>query len=102
MKTVIEILQYTLKPGTGDAFHAVMKNQSIPLHNTCGLNVLRFGNSLDDNDKYYLIRTFQNESRMEAELAQFYADSRWREGPRSEIIGMISESHRVTMSGEFL
>lgn len=39
MPSVIEVLQYTLKPGTGEAFHAVMKDQSIPLHESCGLNV---------------------------------------------------------------
>lgn len=97
MPSVIEVLQYTLKPGTGEAFHAVMKDQSIPLHESCGLNVKKFGNSLDNNDKYYLVRAFSDISQMETELAQFYADVRWREGPRSEIINMIIESHRVVM-----
>ena len=95
MPNVIEVLQYTLKPGTGDAFHSIMKCQSVPLHTSCGINVLRFGNSLHDNDNYYLVREFENLAKMEAVLAQFYADSRWREGPRSEIISMIQESHRV-------
>jgi hypothetical protein len=97
MPIVIEVLQYTLKPGTGAAFHAIMKKESIPLHKSCGLKVLRFGNSLHDNDKYYLVRAFQDVTHMEAELTQFYADSRWREGPRSDIINMICESHRVVM-----
>lgn len=100
MPNVIEVLQYTLNPGTGDAFHSVMKCQSVPLHTSCGINVLRFGNSLHDNDNYYLVREFENLAKMEADLAQFYADSRWREGPRSEIISMIQESHRVVMSGD--
>ncbi|HCI9594406.1 MULTISPECIES: NIPSNAP family protein [Klebsiella] len=97
MASVIEVLQYTLKPGTGEAFHAVMKEQSIPLHESCGLNVKRFGNSLDNKDKYYLVRAFSDISQMETELAQFYADVRWREGPRSKIINMIIESHRVVI-----
>lgn len=92
MPNVIEVLQYTLKPGTGDAFHSIMKCQSVPLHTSCGINVLRFGNSLHDNDNYYLVREFENLAKMEAVLAQFYADSRWREGPRSEIISMIQKA----------
>ncbi len=100
MTTTIEVLQYTLKPGTGAAFHDVMKNQSVPLHRQCGVNILRFGNSLHDPDQYYLVRSFQNVSKMEEQLTQFYADPRWREGPRSAIINMICDSHRVVMPGE--
>ncbi|MBF4114111.1 NIPSNAP family protein [Enterobacter cloacae] len=99
MPSVIEVLLYTLKPGTGAAFHAVMKDQSIPLHESYGLKVKKFGNSLDNNDKYYLVRAFSDISQMETDLAAFYADARWREGPRNDIISMIKESHRVLMSG---
>ncbi|AYU93360.1 MULTISPECIES: NIPSNAP family protein [Serratia] len=100
MSTVIEILQYTLKLGTGVAFHDVMKNQSVPLHRKSGVNILRFGNSLHDPERYYLVRSFMNISKMEEQLAHFYADPRWREGPRSAIINMISDSHRVLIPGE--
>ncbi|HBK4690265.1 NIPSNAP family protein [Serratia marcescens] len=100
MTTVIEVLQYTLKPGTGAAFHDIMKEQSVPLHLKIGVKVLRFGNSLHDPDNYYLVRSFLNESEMESQLTQFYADARWREGPRSVIVNMISGSHRVVMPAE--
>ncbi|QNK33233.1 NIPSNAP family protein [Serratia sp. JUb9] len=100
MATVIEVLQYTLKPGTGAAFHDIMENQSVPLHRQCGVNILRFGNSLHDPERYYLVRKFQSMSKMEEQLTQFYADLRWREGPRSVIINMIDDSHRVVIPGE--
>lgn len=64
MTTAIELLQYTLKPGTGAAFHGIMKNQSVPLHRPCGVNIIRFGNSLHDPERYYLVRSFQNVSKM--------------------------------------
>ncbi|WP_261168811.1 NIPSNAP family protein [Serratia ficaria] len=102
MSRVIEVLQYTLKPGSGAAFHDIMKNQSVPLHQKSGVNILRFGNSLHDPDSYYLVRSFLNSSEMESQLAQFYADACWREGPRGAIINMISESHRIVILGDSL
>ncbi len=48
MPVVCEILQYTLKKGTGQQFHSVMQNESIPLHEECGLTVLAYGSSLDN------------------------------------------------------
>lgn len=99
MPVVCEILQYTLKKGTGQQFHFVMQNESIPLHEECGLTVLAYGNSLDDPDKYFLIRKFPDTSIMEETLKTFYADRRWRNGPREAIVSMIEESHRVLLNG---
>ncbi|END9669476.1 NIPSNAP family protein, partial [Escherichia coli] len=47
MRTV-EILQYTLRKGSGAAFHAIMQEISVPLHQSHGIDVVSFGNSLDD------------------------------------------------------
>ena len=59
MRTV-EILQYTLRKGSGAAFHAIMQEISVPLHQSHGIDVVSFGNSLHDPDCYYLIRTFDS------------------------------------------
>ncbi|TCZ22261.1 NIPSNAP family protein [Pantoea agglomerans] len=98
MPVIFEVLQYTLKKGTGHQFHFVMLNQSIPLHIECGLKVVTYGNSLDDSDKYFLIRTFPDIGTMEQKLEAFYADERWRNGPRTAIVSMIEESHRVLLN----
>ena len=81
MKTV-EILQYTLRPGSGAAFHAIMQEISVPLHQRHGIDVVRFGNSLHDPDCYCLIRAFDNPESMTAVLEAFYASDAWRSGPR--------------------
>jgi len=97
MEQVTEILQYTLKPGAGKAFHYIMEKQSAPLHKECGLNIRKFGNSMHDPDCYYLIRTFPSQEKMEEQLEKFYNDLRWRTGPRKAIIEMIATSHRVVI-----
>lgn len=45
MRTV-EILQYTLRKGSGAAFHATMQEISVLLHRRHGIDVVSFGNSL--------------------------------------------------------
>lgn len=100
MGTVAEMLQYALKPGTGAVFHSVMVNESIPLHRLFGIQVLAFGNSIHDADSYYLLRAFQDVSEMDHQLALFYSDPRWKDGPRNAIISMISESYRVVFPSD--
>ncbi|HEC5300437.1 NIPSNAP family protein [Klebsiella pneumoniae] len=97
MKT-IEILQYTLRTGTGAAFHAIMQEISVPLHCHHGIDVVSFGNSLHDPDCYYLIRAFDNAESMAAVLDAFYASDDWRNGPRQDIIGSIETSTKTVMN----
>ncbi|WP_436881711.1 NIPSNAP family protein [Enterobacter asburiae] len=86
MRTV-EILQYTLRKGTGTDFHAIMQEISVPLHRRHGIDVVSFGNSLHDPDCYYLIRAFDSVESMTAVLDAFYTSADWRNGPREDIIG---------------
>lgn len=37
MTQVVEILQYRLKAGSGERFHTIMQEHSVPLHNQAGL-----------------------------------------------------------------
>ena len=67
MKTV-EFLLYTLKPGSGNDFHRIMKEQSAPCHRAAGMDIVSFGNSVDDNDAYYLIRAYDDLAHLNALL----------------------------------
>ncbi|MFO6503248.1 NIPSNAP family protein [Serratia marcescens] len=96
MRTV-EILQYTLRKGSGAAFHAIMQEISVPLHQSHGIDVVSFGNSLHDLDCYYLIRAFASVEKMTAVLDAFYASADWRNGPREDIIGSIETSIKTVM-----
>ena len=58
---LLEIRTYRLKPGTTDGFHRVVVEQSIPLLERAGIDVVRFGpseQSEDGHEEYVLIRVF--------------------------------------------
>ncbi|AVE37696.1 TPA: NIPSNAP family protein [Klebsiella aerogenes] len=97
MRTV-EILQYTLRKGSGTAFHAIMQKISVPLHQQHGIDVVSFGNSLHDPDCYYLIRAFDSAESMAAVLDAFYANADWHNGPRQDVIGRIETSIKTVIS----
>ncbi|MCS3433946.1 NIPSNAP family protein [Klebsiella sp. BIGb0407] len=94
----VEILQYELKKGSGEAFHQIMCDISIPLHIRHGIDVVAYGNSLHDTDSYYLIRAFASEQQMQDILATFYSSDGWRSGPREEIISSIDVSLKSVLS----
>ena len=97
MKTV-EILQYTLRKGSGVAFHTIMREISVPLHQRHGIDVVSFGNSQHDADCYYLIRAFASPESMATALEAFYASGDWRNGPREDIIASIETSIKTVIS----
>ena len=97
MKTV-EILQYTLRQGSGAKFHAIMDEISVPLHQRHGIDVVRFGNSLHDPDCYCLIRAFDSPESMAAMLETFYASDAWRAGPREAIVNSIETSLKTVLT----
>ncbi|MBV7404340.1 NIPSNAP family protein [Enterobacter sp. ENT03] len=94
---IVEILQYTLKKESGEAFHQVMREISVPLHVRNGIDVVAYGNSLHDADSYYLIRAFESEEQMKSVLDDFYASADWREGPREAIINRIETSLKAVL-----
>lgn len=97
MAKIIEILQYTLKNGTGTEFHRIMCEISIPLHEKYGIDVVSYGHSLHDADSYYLIRAFESEDWMTTVLDNFYASAEWRNGPREDIVNRIDVSFKSVL-----
>lgn len=91
MKTV-ELLQYSLKAGTGREFHQIMIEESIPLHRDAGIDIIAFGNSTHDEDSYYLIRAYDDPEHLDASQRAFYCSDAWRSGPRDAIIERIQTS----------
>lgn len=95
---IIEILQYTLHKGTGAAFHRLMLEISVPLHQHHQIDVVSFGHSLHDPDSYYLIRAFASMESMESSLAAFYASADWRDGPREAIVRSIDTALKTVIA----
>ncbi len=94
MPRTVEILLYTLKPGTGREFHAIMSELSVPLHEHAGMDVVAHGVSAHDADAYFLIRAYASLAHLETTQTDFYASDGWRNGPRAEIISRIASSQR--------
>lgn len=97
MEQTVEILQYTLRKGSGATFHTIMQEISVPLHRRHRIDVVSFGNSLHDPDCYYLIRAFDSAESMAAVLDAFYTSDDWRSGPRENIIRSIETSIKTVI-----
>jgi hypothetical protein len=97
MAQVIEILLYTLKPGTGREFYEIMQDESVPLHKRNGIDVVWHGQSMHNADVYGLIRAFADVATLEAQLANFYASEAWRSGPRVAIIERIETTTKIVV-----
>ena len=98
MTRIIEILMYTLKPGSGLDFHQIMQNVSVPLHLEAGIDVVSYGSSLHDCDSYHLIRSYESESHRQVSQDVFYASDAWKQGPREDIISRIEISTTTVMA----
>ncbi|WP_370579522.1 NIPSNAP family protein [Pantoea sp. PNT03] len=73
----VELLQYILKPGTGREFHTIMVEISAPLHRGADIDIIAFGNSIHDEDFYFLIRAFDDIEHMKASQEKFYMSDKW-------------------------
>ncbi len=89
MSRTVEILQYTLHSGSGDGFHRIMRDISVPLHQRHGIDVVWSAPSLHDPDYYILVRAFDSPENMSAVFDAFYAGDDWHHGPRQDIIRCI-------------
>ncbi|MBD2816599.1 NIPSNAP family protein [Xenorhabdus sp. Flor] len=94
---IIEILQYELKKGTGKQFHEIMTTVSVPLHHVQGIDVVSFGNSLHNEDFYYLVRAFKDMNELSAVQDRFYKSDEWINGPRIGIIEKIDKSVKTVI-----
>jgi NIPSNAP. len=97
MTKLIEIRSYKLKPGTGDEFHRLVSEESVPLHADWGIDAVAFGQSLHDPDAYYLIRAYDDLTHLESSQAALYGSSAWRNGPREAIISLILSDANAVM-----
>lgn len=89
MRKWVEIRSYNLRPGSGNEFHRLVLEESLPLLAQWDVDVVTYGPSAHDEDSYYLIRAFESlEERQSGEEA-FYSSPGWREGPREKILSLI-------------
>jgi hypothetical protein len=100
---ILEIRTYRLKPGTGEEFVRVMWDESMPLQEAAGIEVVDTGLSLvaeDGHTEAYLIRAFDDLSTYKQLEDDFYASSAWRDGPREAIVSKIESYHTITIEAD--
>jgi len=97
MNRILEIRSYNLKPGTRARFHALVNEQSLPMLNRWGVDVVAYGPSPHDEDSYFLMRSYASlEDRQQSQDA-FYSSAEWRQGPREAIISLIDSDTSIVI-----
>jgi hypothetical protein len=99
---VLEVRSYRLEPGSGPAFHRLVVEESIPMLERWGVEVLAFGPSLDDDDLYVLIRWYESVVELQRSQDAFYGSDEWREGPREAIVSLIESDISVVIPADSL
>lgn len=88
---LLEIRSYRLRPGTREAFHALVAGTVMPMLRRWPMDVVRHGPSPHDDTSYLLMRAYADAAVREHEQAAFYGSADWREGPREAVLAMIEE-----------
>jgi len=97
MSSIIEIRTYKLKKGSGAAFHRTVVEESLPMLQRWGVEVVAFGPSLDDEDSYVLIRAYPSLEERQRSQDAFYGSEEWRHGPREAIVSRIESDISVVL-----
>ncbi|WP_431676651.1 NIPSNAP family protein [Kitasatospora sp. KL5] len=95
---IVEVRTYRLKPGTGEEFVRVMREESVPLLEQAGITVLGCGASLfaeEGHEEAYLIRSFASLAEHREQEQRFYDSAAWTDGPREAIVSRIEQYHTV-------
>ena len=88
-RRLVEIRAYRLKPGTRADFHAAATNKALPMVRAYGMDVVTHGPVPNDDDGYFLVRSFASLAELTAQEDEFYGSAAWREGPREALVSRI-------------
>ena len=86
---ILEIRTLTLKPGMRNEFHHIFVEEAFPLLQHWDFDVVAHGQSLHDQNTYYVIRRFESISQREQMEDAYYSSDDWRQGPRERILALI-------------
>jgi len=88
-RRLVEIRAYRLKPGTRAAFHAAATERALPMVRAYGMDVVSHGPVPNDDNGYYLVRSFASLDELTRQEGEFYGSAPWREGPREALVSRI-------------
>jgi len=88
-RRLVEIRAYRLKPGTRDDFHAAVTLQALPMVRAHGMDVVAHGPVANDDNGYFLVRSFATLDELKTQEDGFYGSAAWREGPREALVSRL-------------
>jgi hypothetical protein len=88
-RRLVEIRAYRLKPGTRAAFHAAAAEGALPMVRAYGMDVVSHGPVPNDDNGYYLVRSFASLDELTRQEDEFYGSKPWRDGPREALVSRI-------------
>ena len=97
MTRIVEVRTYTLRPGVSKEFERLFASEAAPMLERWRVDVIAFGPSLDDVNRYYLVRAFDDLDHRQRSEDAFYGSSEWREGPRERILSLIESYTDVVL-----
>jgi hypothetical protein len=102
----IEIHSLILKTNTRAQFHRLYIEDALPLLKRWNFDVVAHGQSLHDENSYYVIRRFDSLAQREEMEDAYYSSDDWRQGPREAILALMEsytdivlELDEVTVQG---
>jgi hypothetical protein len=88
-RRLVEIRAYRLKPGTRAEFDAAVTEHALPMVRAFGMDVVAHGPVGNDDNGYFLVRSFASLAELQAQEDAFYGSAPWREGPREALVSRI-------------
>ena len=96
-RKTVEIRSINLKPGTRAEFHRTMLEESVPLQERRGTDVVSFGLSRHDENSYYVIRAYDSFELLTKSQDDFYGSDEWRNGPRERLLAAIENYTTIVL-----
>ncbi len=75
---IIELRQYKLEPGTGDAFVALFEDRLLSSQEAAGMRLVGQFRDRDDADRFTWVRAFADMAARDAALNRFYFGPVWK------------------------
>jgi len=97
---ILEIRTYRLRPGTGEDFVRIMRDEAVPLLAKFDISVVEAGLSIvreDGFEEAILVRAFDSIERRDEQEEAFYGSEAWHAGPREGIVSRIEAYHTIVI-----
>jgi hypothetical protein len=87
---VLDVRLYELVPGAGGEFDRLFSDHALPMLRRHGIEVVAYGRSRKDPDRYCLVRRFASEAERDESLAAFYGSPEWLENYDERVTALIA------------